>query len=493
LADYLKQAYIQIKFKIMSLKKLQLKTIDFKFALAICFFLFFAPIITAQEIIPDVVAEKPVETHSGGKLKIDGIIATVGDYIVLDSDIDKGFLEITAQGGSTKDITRCQMLGKLLEDKLYAHQAIQDSIIVSDAEVRSMMEERLNYMTQQVGGDISKVVEYYKKSSVEEFKTYFADILKEQKLASEMRDKIIKDVEITPEEVRNFFKKIPKDELPTFGAEMEVAQIVVEPKVSKEDKQKVIDRLNSIRQDVLDGSSFATKAVLYSQDPGSSPNGGYYKMTRKTPFVKEFKDVAFSLQAGEISQPFETTFGFHIIMVEKIKGQEVELRHILIAPTVSEAALKEAKERITNIRNKIINKEITFADAARTESDEKETRANGGTLVNPTTQDTRFELTKMDPVLYSQVSNLKGDEVSQPLLNTDDKGKKTYKLITVTNRIDEHTADYAKDYTKIKELALKEKQINAIAKWFDTKIKDTYIKIIGEYKECAFANNWLKK
>jgi peptidyl-prolyl cis-trans isomerase SurA len=180
-------------------------------------------------------------------------------------------------------------------------------------------------------------------------------------------------------------------------------------------------------------------------------------------------------------------------MVEKIKGQEVELRHILIAPTVSEAALKEAKERITNIRNKIINKEITFADAARTESDEKETRANGGTLVNPTTQDTRFELTKMDPVLYSQVSNLKGDEVSQPLLNTDDKGKKTYKLITVTNRIDEHTADYAKDYTKIKELALKEKQINAIAKWFDTKIKDTYIKIIGEYKECAFANNWLKK
>lgn len=476
----------------MLLKKLQLKTIDYKFVLTICFFLFFAPVITAQEIIPDVVAQKPVEAPSGGRLKIDGIIATVGDYIVLDSDIDKGFLEIAASGGSTKDITRCQMLGKLLEDKLYAHQAIQDSIIVSDAEVRGMMEDRLNYMIQQVG-DINKVVEYYKKGSVEEFKTYFADILKEQKLASEMRDKIIKDVEITPEEVRNFFKKIPKDELPTFGAEMEVAQIVVEPKVSKEDKQKVIDRLNSIRQDVLEGSSFATKAVLYSQDPGSAPNGGYYKMTRKTPFVKEFKDVAFSLQAGEISQPFETIYGFHIIMVEKIKGQEVELRHILISPTVSEAALKEAKERITNIRNKIINKELTFAEAARTESDEKETRANGGTLVNPTTQDTRFELTKMDPTLYSQVSNLKGDEISQPLLNTDDKNKKTYKLITVTNRIDEHTADYAKDYTKIKELALKEKQIDAIAKWFDNKIKDTYIKIIGEYKDCTFANNWLKK
>lgn len=476
----------------MLLKKLQLKTIDYKVVLTMCFLFFFNSIISAQEVIKDVVAQKPIEVPSGQKLKIDGIIANVGDYIVLDSDIDKGYLEISASGGSTKDITRCQMLGKLLEDKLYAHQAIQDSIVVSDAEVRSMMDERLNYMVQQVG-DINKVVAYYKKNSVEEFKTYFSDILKEQKLASEMTKKIVDAVEITPEEVRNFFKKIPKDELPTFGAEMEVAQIVVEPKVSKEDEQKVIDRLKAIKKDVLEGSSFATKAVLYSQDPGSSPNGGFYKMTRKTPFVKEFKDVAFSLGEGEVSEPFKTTFGYHIIIVEKIKGQEVELRHILIAPTVSEDALKDAKERITNIRNKIENKEITFAEAARTESDEKETRANGGTLVNPNTQDTRFELTKMDPTLYSQVSNLKDNEISQPILNTDDKGKKTYKLITITNRIDAHTADYAKDYTKIKELALKEKQITTISKWFDTKIKDTYIKIVGEYRDCHFVYNWLKK
>ncbi|OCB76984.1 peptidylprolyl isomerase [Flavobacterium piscis] len=476
----------------MLLKKLQLKTIDYKLVLTMCFLFFFNSIISAQEIIKDTVIQKPVQLQSGQKQKIDGIIANVGDYIVLDSDIDKGYLEITASGGSTKDITRCQMLGKLLEDKLYAHQAIQDSIVVSDAEIRSMMDDRLNYMVQQVG-DINKVVAYYKKNSVEEFKTYFSDILKEQKLASEMTKKIVDAVEITPEEVRNFFKKIPKEELPTFGAEMEVAQIVVEPKVSAEDEQKVKDRLNAIRKDVLEGSSFATKAVLYSQDPGSSPNGGFYKMTRKTPFVKEFKDVAFSLGEGEISEPFKTTFGYHIIMVDKIKGQEVELRHILIAPTVSETALKDAKERIANIRTKIENKEITFAEAARTESDEKETRANGGTLINPNTQDTRFELTKMDPTLYSQVSNLKDNEVSQPILNTDDKGKKTYKLITITNRIDAHTADYAKDYTKIKELALKEKQITTISKWFDTKIKDTYIKIIGEYRDCNFVYNWLKK
>ena len=207
---------------------------------------------------------------------------------------------------------------------------------------------------------------------------------------------------------------------------------------------------------------------------------------------KEFKEVAFKLAEGEISEPFETDFGFHIILVEKIKGQELELRHILLTPTVSDASIKEAKEKIDLIRKRIIDKEITFAEAARTISDEKETRANGGALINPKTQDTRFELTKMDPSLYSRVSNLKDQEISQPFLE-EDQGKKTFKIITVTNRIDEHTADYSKDYIKIKDLALKEKQIKAVGKWFEEKIKETYIKINGEYRDCAFTNNWLKK
>ena len=289
------------------------------------------------------------------------------------------------------------------------------------------------------------------------------------------------------------FKKIPEGELPQFGAEMEVAQIVIAPKVTEAEKQKVIEKLKEFKRDVQQGSSFATKAVLYSQDKASVPNGGFYKMNRKTPFVKEFKDVAFSLGEGEISEPFETTFGYHIIYIEKIRGQEVDLRHILLTPEVSDASLKEAKEKAETIRKKIINKEITFADAARTESDEKETKANGGTLVNPKTQDTRFELTKMDPTLYAQVSNLKEGEVSIPQIDIEQAGRKRYKLLTVTNRIDQHTADYARDYIKIKDLALKEKQLNAIAKWFNEKIKETYIKINGEYRNCDFTNNWLKK
>lgn len=476
----------------MLLNKFQMKSINNKIALVFFLLLFSSTISRAQEIIKDSVIVPVKKVKSNQRQKIDGVVATVGDYIILDSDIDKSYLEISSQGGSIKDITRCQMLGKLMEDKLYAHQAIQDSIKVTDAEVKGMLEERLSYMVGQIGS-MEKVVNYYKKNSEEEFKSYFFDILKEQKLTAEMQKKIIEGVEITPEEVRNFFKKIPKDELPLFGAEMEVAQIVITPKISDAEKQKVIDKLNGFKKEVEEGSSFSTKAVLYSKDPGSASNGGYYKMNRKTPFVKEFKDVAFSLQEGEVSAPFETTYGFHIIYIEKIKGQEIELRHILLTPSVSEEAIVEAREKITLIRNKILDKKISFAEAARTESDQKETKANGGVLINPKTQDTRFELTKMDPSLYGQVSNLKDDAISQPVLDTDENGKKSFKLLTVTNRINEHIADYATDYLKIKELALKEKQINTIGKWFDEKIKETYIKILGEYRDCTYTNNWVKK
>lgn len=426
------------------------------------------------------------------KEKVDGVIAVIGDYIVLDSDLDLEFIQLKAQGIDTKNITRCELFGKQLEDKLYAHQAIQDSIVVTDAEVNSYMNEQIDAMVEQIGG-MEKVLTFYKKKNEEDFRSYFYDIIKMNKLTSQMQKKIVDDVTITPEEVRSFFKEIPKNEIPTFGAEMEVAQIVVKPVISEEEKKRVIDKLSEIRQEVLNGSSFFSKAVLFSEDPGSSSNGGFYKMNRKTQFVKEFKDVAFTLAEGEISEPFETEFGYHIIMVEKIKGQEVELRHILISPKVSSQAIKDAKEKIDAIRNKIINNEITFANAAKSSSDEKETRNNGGVLLNPRTMEPRFELTKMDPSLYARVSELKDGEVSLPFLEEERGGAKFYKIITVNNRTDEHQAEFSKDYLKIKELALRDKQIKEIAKWSQEKIKETYIKINDEYRDCQFTNNWLKK
>ena len=472
-----------------TLLMMRLKAKNMKFinkALLLLTFLGFAK-VSAQDT---VVSATPVKKFQ--KMKIYGVIATVGDYIVLDSDIDKAYLEISSQGQSVADISRCQILGRLMEDRLYAHQAIQDSIIVTDAQVREKLDTQLNYMMEQLGS-MDKVVSYFKKANEEDFRADLSEIIKMNALTEQMQERIVDDVEITPEEVRTFFKKIPKDDLPTFGAEMEVSQIVIEPKISEEERQKAINQLKGFKKEIQEGASFFSKAVLYTQDPGSKSTGGFYKMNRRTPFVKEFKDVAFSLDEGEISDPFETSFGYHIIMVEKIKGQERELRHILISPKVTTEALQKAREQAILIKKTIDEGTISFEDAARQMSDEKETRANGGVLINPRTQDTRFELTKMDPKLYSQITNLKNREVSNPVMDEDETGRKKYKLLTVINRYDEHVADYSQDYLKIKNLALKEKQIQAVSKWSEEKIKETYVKINGEYRNCEFTNNWLKK
>jgi len=424
--------------------------------------------------------------------KIDGVIGVVGDYVILDSDIDLELITIRAQGGDISKITRCELFGKQLEDKLYAHHAIQDSVEVTDMEVNAFLNEQLDAAVEQIGS-MEKVVKYYNKKNEEDLRNHFFDVVKMNKLTSQMQKKIIDEVEVTPEEVRNFFRQIPEDEIPIFGAEVEVAQIIIKPKVSEEEKQKVVNKLKEIRTEILNGSSFFSKAVLFSEDPGSSSIGGFLKMNRKTPFVKEFKDVAFSLAEGEISDPFETIFGYHIIMVEKIKGQEVELRHILMAPKVSQDAMKQAKEKIEAIREKIIRGEISFADAAKSESEEKETKNNGGVLLNPRTMEPRFELTKMDPSLYGQVASLQVNEVSRPIVDEERGVGKFYKIITVNKKTEEHKADFSKDYIKIKEIALRDKQIKTIAKWTEEKINETYIKINEAYKNCEFTNNWVKK
>ena len=448
----------------------------------------------AQEIIPEPVKDsvKRQVLPKGSKLKVDGVVAVVGDYVVLDSDIDLSYKEMQAQGMSTAEITRCELLGKLMEDKLYAHQAIQDSIVVSDAEVNEQVSRRIDYFVEQLGTE-AKMVEYFKKKDLESFKSELFEILKIQQLTERMQKKVLDEVEITPEEVRQFFKKFNKEDIPLFGAEMEIAQIVVKPQVPEEEKQKVRDRLKQIKKDVQEGASFYSKAVLYSDDKGSVASGGFYKINRKTQFVKEFKDAAFSLNEGEISEPVETEFGYHLIFVEKIRGQERDVRHILIIPKTTDEELKKAKDKIEAIRKKITSGEISFADAAKSESDDKETRNSGGLLINPATFGTRFELTKMDPSIYNEVSELKNNEVTQPILDLDRGGAQSFKLLTVTNRFEQHPADYAQDYIKIKELALKEKQMKTIAKWSADKIKDTYISVNADYRTCKFANNWLKK
>jgi len=433
----------------------------------------------------------PIWAQSERK-KVDGVAAVVGDYLILESDIDKAYIDLKQQEVDTKNITRCQMLGKLMEDKLYAHQAVQDSVKLTDAEVREQVNQRIEYLTAQLGGDIKKLLEFYKKDDEQSMREELFTLFKVNTLAQRMRQQIVKDVEVPPEEVRIFFNAIPADERPHFGTELEIAQIVVNPVAPPSAVQKVIDLLNDIKKDVEEnGMSFATKAILYSQDRATG--GQLLTFNRNSAFDKAFKDVAFTLREGEISKPFESSFGWHIIQMDKIRGKEVSVRHILIMPDIPQEALDEAKDKIAKIRDRIVNKELTFDEAARNFSDEKETRNDGGQLINPEDLSSRFELTRIEPSLYARISDLKDDEVSVPFLDEDRTGKKSYRIYKITNRIEEHQADFTKDYVKIQDLALKEKQLKAIAKWMKEHIEKTYIAINGEYRNCKFENNWLKK
>lgn len=428
------------------------------------------------------------------RIKVDGVSAVIGDYVILDSDIDKTLVEMKSQGIPTQGISRCQLLGKLMEDKLYAHHAVQDSLEISVEEIYSSVDQIIDNFTQQLGS-IEKVLEFYNKEDESSFRQEIFEINKIQKLSAMMQSQIVEDVEVTPEEVRIFFESIPKNELPTFGTELEISQIVIEPEVSEAEKERIINQLKTFKEDVLErGSSFASKAILYSQDPGSRATGGKYTLHRKRPrMVKEFRDEAFSLEEGEISQPFKTDFGWHILMVDKIRGQEVDVRHILLTPKIEPSQLQEAKIKLDTLRQRLIDGEISFKDAALEFSDEKETKFNGGVLINPQNGDTRFELTNLDPLLYSQIRNLRDGDISLPLIEEERSGLKKYKILKVSNRFDEHIADYSMDYSRIKSLALKEKQLKIIQEWMTEKIESTYVNVNRDSRSCEFSNNWLKK
>ena len=462
---------------------MQNKTMSLKYIIKITTLLvLFAVQVNAQDSIQN-------------KIKVDGVAAVIGDYIVLDSDVDRMFVELKSQGVSTQDVSRCNIMGKLLEDKLYAHHAVQDSITVSDDEIKATVNQQIDYMKSQVGGDMKKVLSFYKKDDEISFRKELFDLVKTNKLSGLMTRKIVDEVEVSPEEVYTFFNEIPEEDRPTFGAEMKVAQIIIKPKTPQKEIDRIVAKLNEYRTDVLtNGASFASKAVLYSQDEPSRGTGGKYTLHRKKArMVKEFRNAAFSLGEGEISEPFKTEYGYHILMVDQIRGQEVDVRHILLMPEASNDNIEEAKETITLLQKRIADKEITFADAALQFSDEKETKFDGGLLRNPETYDHNFELTKMDPTLYTQVIDLKEGEVSLPILEYDRTGKAFYKILMVSDKKEEHVATYGQDFLKIKQLTLKEKQIKTIANWQTEKIKDTYISITGEYRDCEFTNNWLKK
>ncbi len=434
--------------------------------------------------------------NNSKKIKVDGVAVVVGKNIVLDSDIDKFKKELKQRSEGKIDISDCEILEEIMMQKLLAHHAVVDSMVVMDTEVNSEVERTIGYFTQQLGS-MDKVLEMYGFNNEADLRGELYKIQKEQMLIRKERASITEKIDVTPEEVRTYYNNLKDGKnLPEFGAEIELAQIVKTVKPSDAEEKRVVNKLNEIRKDVENGFSFRLKAIINSDDPAVSGNGpgsgGLYTITRQSNFIKEFKEVAFSLDEGEVSEPFKSGFGWHILKVEKIKGQERDVRHILMQPKISNEELETAKNELANIRQQILDKKITFEEAVSKYSEDKETKNNKGLILNPQTNDTHFSLTRMDPTLYGRISSLKQGEITEPFYDEVRGGAKMFKILLVKSKNDAHTADFKNDYEKIQQLTLEKKKEETIDKWAKEKIVDTYIKINKDFKKCNFKNNWKK-
>ncbi len=425
------------------------------------------------------------------KLKVDGVVAVVGKSAIFKSDIQKQVIQYKMQNPQQEyqgDLY-CIMLEQLMYGKLLSHQAIEDSIEVKETQIQDAVKRRFEMLVSRIGS-IKKLEEFYKKSR-EDIKDQMYDVIGNQLLSEQMQQKIISKVDVTPYEVKSFFESIPKDKLPQVGTQVKLSQIVIYPKMDKKTKQETIEKLNSIRQDILDGSSFKTKAVLYSQDPGSSRKGGEYKGVKRGQFVKPFEAIAFNLDEGEISEPFETQFGYHIVQLQKRKGDELDLRHILIKHKVSEESLQEAKAYIDSIRAIVVSKYLTFKQAVKEFSQDETSKINDGIVVDERTKEILLELSSMESNISSAIGELEIGQVSEPIYR-ETRDKKMYVIYMVKDKIDAHTIDYVKDYSKVKTLAIRKKQEKTSSKWMKDKIKETYIRLTDEVKQCKFKQDWEK-
>ena len=434
-----------------------------------------------------------IQNTTAQKIKIDAVGVVVGKNIVLDSDIEKFKLELENNSEGKIKISDCEMLEQLMLQKLLAHHAVVDSIVVSDAEVNSQVERNIQFFSQEYGS-VEKVVEAYGFNDIEDLKTELFGIEKENSLIQKEQGQITENIDVTPEEIRIYFNGLKeKGELPEFPAEIQIAQLVLNAEASPEEINRILKKLNQLKKEIEEGSSFKMKAIINSNDPGVTNNGGRYTIDKNSTFIKEFKETAFSLDVNQVSEPIKSQFGYHIIQLHEIRGETRIASHILLQPEIPQEKLEKTKELLVKIVAQIKSGEVTFEEAVRRYSQDTDTRNNGGLIVNPYSGESTFDLTRMDPALYARVNNLQKNEMSDVFYDEDRSGKKMYKVMIMKDITNTHEADMVDDYVKVQNLALQKKKQETIAKWSKEKIGDTYIKISSEYQKCNFDKNWTKE
>jgi peptidyl-prolyl cis-trans isomerase SurA len=423
---------------------------------------------------------------------IDQIVAVVGANVILHSDVEAQYIQYRMQEGGARGSAKtikCNLLENMLYQKLLLNQAELDSVEVSEAQVEGEMDRRLRHYISMFGSP-EKFEEFYKKSILQ-FKEDLREQVKELMMVENVQQTITKDVKITPSEVRAFFKQIPTDSLPFLNSEFQLSQIVIMPPINKDEKERVKDKLTGLRDRILKGESFATLAILYSEDPGSAKNGGELGLHGRGEMFPEFEAVAFSLKDGEVSEIVETEAGYHIIQLIERRGDYINVRHILVMPKVSPLDLAKAKVKLDSVSQLIQDKKYTFEEAVKKFSEDP-SKNNGGILVNPMTGNSVFESDQLDPKVFFVIDKLKVGDISNPVPFKMDDGKDAYRILYLKSRTEPHRANLKEDYDKIQSWALEDKKGKVMNEWISEKIESTYIKINGDLGKCEFTNDWVK-
>lgn len=425
------------------------------------------------------------------KVLADKIVGVVGDRIILKSDIDNSIDDAKRNGQEVPPDANCYIMQQALIRKALVIQSEKDSVPVGEEEIEQDLEQRIRYFIQQYGG--KERLEEISGRTIYQIKEDFRQTVKEQRMADAMRNKIVENIKITPAEVKAYFEAIPKDSLPYFESELEVAQIVLYPKPNRELEKYAQDQLAEYKKQVESGSrKFETLAKLYSDDPGTKDNGGYFEFNRSDRNVdKNFILQAYKLKEGQISPVFKSQFGYHIIQMVSRNGDDMAVRHILKIPPVTQDEINEAIMRLDSVRSKIVAGVLDFGEAVGKYSEDDNSKFTAGRQ-RGRDGSSFVTIDELDKDIVKMLDKLKVGEISQPAAYKDERDKQGVRIVYLVSKTQPHRLNMKDDYNRIAQNALEEKKAKHITKWFEQHIPTYYIMIDQGYQGCSLLDKWLQ-
>ena len=424
------------------------------------------------------------------RLLIDRAIAKVGTETILLSDVESQYSYSTEQAGFADPDMKCNIIRSLIGQKLIVHHAKLDSVEVSDEEIESNLDFRIDQVLRQMNGDEAFFEEYY-GMKVPEMRANLKEDLTQQMLAERMQMSILNEVNITPKEVKEFYHSIPKDSLPYLNAEVKMMEIVAKPEVNEEERTKSLKKILNLRKQIIDKeATFEELAKIHSDDPGSGAQGGNLGYAERGTFVPEFEAAAYSLEKREISEPIETEFGFHIIQLLDRRGNKINLRHILVKPEITENDNLLAIEKLDTIKAQLERGKITFSQAVKDHSyDKVASYHNNGLVQNPQTGKTTFETAELSYDIYIALEELEVGQITEPLEYPYPTGETFYRIVKLISKTKPHIANLDEDYSKIQRYAKESKKNEYFTNWIDEKFRSTFIKVEEGYLNCPDLDN----